>query len=358
MLRVQFMHFNLASRYYVLQFCGWGLLYTVMSLMIYNRPVFVATELLYGAVLVGSTGLGSHLLRCIYRHKLAHASILWQVSSLVVGSVVIAAIAAMLLLGCFFLLTLTDYSFPVPAAQRWFVIKTIFSGNFFNMLLAMLLWSAIYFAVSKVRQLRQTTALLQATQLDALLNQLQPHFLFNALNNIRALILEDQEKARDMLSVLADMLRYNLDPQAGIKVPLQQELTVVHHYLALCSIQFEQRLRYQQHIPAECMPLAVPRLLLQLCVENAVKHGISKLADGGTIEITASIIDNQLSLTVCNDGRLQQASAGIGVGLNNIRQRLALLYQGKASFNLRQQHQTVITEILLPMELPDESTHN
>lgn len=344
------------ASYALLQCSGWGLLYALMSLMIYNRPVFVATELLYGAVLVGSTGLGSHLLRSLYRRKLQQAGVLRQATSLMFGSILVAAVATCLLLLVFFFLSLTPYSFPVPAAQRWFVIKHIFSGNFFNMLLAMSLWSALYFAITKVRQLRQTTALLQATQLDALLNQLQPHFLFNALNNIRALILEDPEKARDMLSILADMLRYNLDPKAGVKVPLVQELEVVQHYLALCSIQFERRLRYQQRIPEHCLSLAIPRLLLQLCVENAIKHGISHLPAGGNIEISARIVDDQLCLTVSNDGQLRQLTDSTGVGLANIRQRLALLYQGKASLTLSQQAQQVITEIRLPMELANEST--
>ncbi|EJI85176.1 putative signal transduction histidine kinase [Alishewanella aestuarii B11] len=346
-----------SASYTLLQYSGWGLLYVLMSLLIYNRQISVATELLYCAVLVGSTALGSHLLRNLYRRKLQQAGVLGQATSLLVGSILIAAVATTLLVMVFFLMSYTEYSFPIPEAQRWFVVKHIFfSGNFLNMLWAMLLWSALYFAITKVRQLRQTTALLQATQLDALLNQLQPHFLFNALNNIRALILEDPEKAREMLSVLADMLRYNLDPRAGVKVPLAQELEVVQHYLALCSIQFEQRLRYQQQIPEACLALAVPRLLLQLCVENAIKHGISQLPAGGCIAISARITDNQLCLTVSNDGQLQPGTTGTGVGLANIRQRLGLLYQGRASLQLTQQQHQVLTEICLPMESLDEST--
>jgi signal transduction histidine kinase len=345
------------ASYTLLQYSGWGLLYVLMSLLIYNRQISVATELLYCAVLVGSTALGSHLLRNLYRRKLQQAGVVGQATSLLIGSFLIAAVATTLLVIVFFLMSYTEYSFPIPEAQRWFVVNHIFfSGNFLNMLWAMLLWSALYFAITKVRQLRQTTALLQATQLDALLNQLQPHFLFNALNNIRALILEDPEKARDMLSILADMLRYNLDPKAGVKVPLVQELEVVQHYLALCSIQFERRLRYQQQIPEHCLSLVVPRLLLQLCVENAIKHGISHLPAGGSIEISARIVDEQLCLTVSNDGQLRQLTDSTGVGLANIRQRLALLYQGKASLTLSQQAQQVITEIRLPMELANEST--
>lgn len=351
------MSFTRRNAYWWLHISGWGLLYALVSLAIYQRPVFVATELLYGLVLVASTATGAHILRLLYKRKLVQAPVNYQVLCLLLGSIVVAALATTLLLAFFFLLTLTDYSFPVPAAQRWFVIKTIFSGNFFNMLMAMLLWSACYFAVTKVRQLSQTTALLKATQLDALINQLRPHFLFNALNNIRALILEDPQKARDMLSVLADMLRYNLDSQASVKVALRDELTVVHHYLALCAIQFEQRLRYEEHIPPDCLALAVPRLLLQLCVENAVKHGISALSAGGCIELRAAIVDGKLQLRVSNDGVLQQPATANGVGLANIRRRLALLYQSNASIRLVQQQQKVLTEICLPLEPIDESSN-
>ncbi|GHG61699.1 hypothetical protein GCM10010919_06430 [Alishewanella longhuensis] len=343
------------ASYALLQCSGWGLLYVLLSLVIYTNPIFVTINLLYAAILVGSTALGSHLLRSIYRHKLQQAGVLRQAACLLFGSILIAVIATSLLVIVFFLISNTQYSFPIPESQRWFVIKRIFSSDFVSMLIAMWLWSALYFAVTKVRQLQQTTDLLQATQLDALLNQLQPHFLFNALNNIRALILEDAEKAREMLSILADMLRYNLDPRAGVKVPLAQELEVVQHYLALCSIQFEQRLHYQQQIPDACLALAVPRLLLQLCVENAIKHGISQLPAGGSIAISARITDNQLCLTVSNDGQLKQDTGGTGVGLANIRQRLDLLYQGRASLQLTQQQQKVLTEICLPMESLDES---
>lgn len=334
-----------------LQWGGWLTLYAVMALVVYNRPVFVETELLYGAVLLGSTGLGSHLLRGFYRRKVTQSVLPVQVAVLVSGSVLFAALATLLLLLTFFALSVSGYSFPIPADQRWFVIKTVFSGNFVNMLMALLFWSAVYFAITKVRQLRQTTALLHASQLDALINQLNPHFLFNAINNIRALILENPDRARAMLAALSDMLRYNLNQQDGVKVTLQQELTIVHNYIALCSIQFEQRLQYREQIASNCNSILLPKLLLQLCVENAVKHGISKLASGGEVMISARLAGPEVVLQVSNHGSLTVAGDKHStVGLKNIRQRLQLLYQDKASIQLYQRGQKVITEIRLPLE--------
>lgn len=341
----------MSKLYGSLQWTMWGLLYCSMAIAVYNRPVFVETELFYGAVLVGVTALGSHLLRGFYRARAASYSVVQQVVTLVAGSVLFAALAAALLLLAVFSLSASGVSFPIPADQRWFVIKTVFSGNFINMLLALLFWSAVYFAFTKVRQLRQTTALLQQTQLDALINQLNPHFLFNAINNIRALILEDTERSRAMLAALSDMLRYNLDSQQGVKVTLAQELSIVQRYIDLCSIQFEQRLSYQQQIEPQCESMLLPKLLLQLCVENALKHGISKLPQGGEISVTATAVERCLILQISHPGTLAPTYHDArGVGIKNIKQRLQLLYHGQASFRLEQRANCVVTQITLPAE--------
>jgi sensor histidine kinase YesM len=333
------------------QWAGWSLLYLLVALIVINRPVFVETELFYAAVLVGAAGAGSHCLRLFYRRKLMHSALPKQSFVLIAGAVIVAAFATLTLVLVFFLLSITEYSFPVPAEQRGFVVKSIIQGNFSNVLLVMLLWSALYFSVTKVRQLRQATALLHRTELDALLSQLNPHFLFNAINNIRALILEDPERARTMLATLSDMLRYNLNSEQGIKVPFHQELETVHAYVALCSIQFEQRLQYSEHIDAGCTDTLIPKFLIQLCVENAVKHGISRCAAGGEIRIEAQVQQDELRIQISNPGLLQTGAVSTtGVGLKNIRQRLQLLYQGNASLRLEQQQDKVIAEIRLPLE--------
>src|SRR5690606_21015377 len=147
-----------------------------------------------------------------------------QVAVLLSGSVLFAALATRLSVVTCFAFSVRGFSFPIPAAQCWFVLKTVFSGTFSNVLMALLSWSPVSFAVTMVCRLRQTPARLHASQLDALINQLNPHFLFNAINDIRALILENPDRARAMLAALSDMLRYNLNQQDGVKVTLQQEL--------------------------------------------------------------------------------------------------------------------------------------
>ncbi|MBV2129755.1 sensor histidine kinase [Arsukibacterium indicum] len=338
--------------YLICQLTGWLLLLSVICIVAWMRVIFTPVEWLYAAVLVGSTAIGSHFIRNGYKAYLRGKNIWQQVCYLTAGSILVAATATLLLIITVLVLAHFGVTNPIPAAQRWFVIRVVFSGNFFNMLLALLFWSALYFSISKVRQLHQTSELLKSSKLDALIHQLNPHFLFNAINNIRALILEDPARARDMLARLADMLRYSLSKDDNPKVTLDAELAIVNEYVALCSIQFEDRLRFVINTELTCRQALVPKLLLQLCVENAIKHGISTEIDGGSIDVTVHCNDSMLDIVISNDGNLQQPENYRGLGLQNIRQRLRLLYPDckQTGLTLQSEHNKVKTHIRIPLE--------
>lgn len=338
--------------YLICQLSGWLLLYALISIAAWMRPIFTEVELLYALVLVGSSAIGSHLIRLGYKKHFRRRTIWQQALYLAISSPLVAAIAAVLLVVTAFALAHFGVTNPIPQAQRGFVARVVFTGNFFNMLMALLFWSTLYFSITKVRQLRQTSELLKSSQLDALKNQLNPHFLFNAINNIRALILEDPARAREMLARLADMLRYSLSKDDQAKVTLSAELAIVNEYIALCSIQFEERLHFSVNAGQNCQQALVPKLLLQLCVENAIKHGISTDIDGGSIDVTVHITNNMLNISIINDGSLDTDANHQGVGLQNIRQRLALLYpdERQAGLTLASEHDKVKTQIRLPLE--------
>ncbi|ALS98939.1 sensor histidine kinase [Lacimicrobium alkaliphilum] len=340
---------KLAS-YWPLQLMSWTAVYLLFCVMILNRPLLIYTEFLYGAILISCTATGSHLTRLMYKRYLLRSPVWLQGMCLITASVLVASLATVVLIVSVFIVSATDFGNPIPASQRLFVISNVFWGNVINMLALMLLWSALYFAVQKVRQLKQTRELLQQSQLDVLINQLKPHFLFNSINNIRALILEDQEKARDMLSSLADMLRYSLSSQSDIKVPVCQEMQFVQDYVALCSIQFEQALQFSAHIEEDCQQALIPRMLLQFCVENAFKHGISQLPDGGKIDLFINRNGQQLVIRLFNDGQIRCNSDTTGIGLRNIQQRLKLLYGEQADLQLSLRDKRVLTHIQLPLE--------
>lgn len=326
------------KRYYFLyQMLGWLFIWSLLVVTIYLRPFFDWTEVVFASVLVGSAGLFSHVMRRLFRKKLQAQSVAVQFIYFAVMSVVGALVAASMLLLVFYLFVQWGVIDPVPPDRWGFMAEHIYVGNSLNMLGALLLWSAFYITLIKVRQLRDTSEALASSQLEVLSQQLNPHFLFNMLNNIRALILEDPSRARDALAQLADMLRYSLQQRDSsdqpVKVSLADELAIAEEYVALCKIQFEERLIYQTNVSEEAKSALVPRMLIQLCIENAIKHGIGLLREGGVIELVAEVEAQQLRITLTNPcpfiEKIKMSGQHTGIGLKNIRDRLRLLYGEK-----------------------------
>ncbi len=166
-----------------------------------------------------------------------------------------------------------------------------------------------------------------------LTSELNPHFLFNCLNGIRALTREDPARSREAIDRLAALLRYSLRHGESQLVPLPEEIAIVTDYLELEKMRLEERLRVSWEIPATADPLFLPPLSLHTLVENAVKHGIAPRPGGGTIAIRLTISKNHCQITVTNDGPYLP-TAGSGTGLANLRQRLELIYNGRATLTV------------------------
>lgn len=236
-------------------------------------------------------------------------------------------------------------------------------GGFFIPLIAVTsagcwMWVMIYEkSVAQRRQSHHQLRQLQLeknyreSQLNLLAGKIDPHFIFNALNNIRALIREDAEKARESILVLSDILRIPL-ASSGSKIPLLDELTLARNYIKLSKIQLEHRLVYAENIDPELTQALIPPMVLQILMENAIKHGISQLPDGGKLVLEVYAVSGKLRCILSNNGSLQKESGqkGFGLGLNNIRERLQLLYGGDASFNLSEKNQVVFATLILPLE--------
>ena len=206
--------------------------------------------------------------------------------------------------------------------------------------------------LGKEKQVRLELALREA-ELRALEAQINPHFLFNCLNSIRALVVEDPPKAQDMITRFATLLRYNLNHDSRHTVPLSAEAEIVADYLALEKVRFEDRLRLQVAIDPGAASLLVPPMILQTLVENALKHGIARLPQGGDLQIRAAARNGTLVLEVENSGELADTGSGdTPVGLNNIRERLRILYGDRASLGLRNgESGRVVATVQIPKEL-------
>lgn len=187
-------------------------------------------------------------------------------------------------------------------------------------------------------QLIRLAGELQAAQLNALKKQLQPHFLFNTLNTVSALMDENISAARKVLSRLGQLLRVTLDKSGQDHVSLERELDHIGNYLGIEAERFRDRLKVSYDIPAEFMHVPVPSLILQPLVENAIKHGPDALHEQVEIRIRAERRENMLMLHVLDSGKgtknvhtvLEQG----GIGLRNVRDRLLLLHPDKATFRI------------------------
>ncbi len=197
-------------------------------------------------------------------------------------------------------------------------------------------WMLLYFALTadaarrdrEVRLAQATTAAIDA-QHRLLVQQINPHFLFNALNTVYALVLEgDNARAQRCLLALSAFMRDSIDRNAPRTVPLSRELASVRHFLEIELIRFGERLHYDESVPSGLLDYNVPALILQPLVENCIKHALSGHAGDMTIWLSASLEQNELVLSVENDGRSppEQDVPVSGVGLNNVRERLHLLY--------------------------------
>jgi hypothetical protein len=197
------------------------------------------------------------------------------------------------------------------------------------------IWTMLYVAITATRRTFEMRVHLREAQLRALEAQVNPHFLFNSLNTIRGMIVEDPSVAQDMVTRLANILRYNLEREKTSTVPLEREIEIVADYLAIESIRFDDRLTVRMEIQPAAAQAQVPSMLIQTLVENAVKHGIGARAEGGEILIRASLVDGALALEIVNSGQLSAPSAqSTQIGLVNARERLRLLYGEQATLHL------------------------
>tara|TARA_B110000881_G_C18490733_1_gene471669 strand:+ start:64 stop:858 length:795 start_codon:yes stop_codon:yes gene_type:complete len=193
---------------------------------------------------------------------------------------------------------------------------------------------------------------LKDAQLSNLTNQLNPHFLFNCLNNIRFVIHENQKKADDMIVTLSELLRYSLECSNKEKVELSTELDIINKYIKLESIQLEQRLTFKLNCSDECLEYLIPPMVLQLMVENAIKHGIEHLTEGGLIELDITQSKDLLLLTVTNDKPMNYSllKESTKLGLKNIKKRLNLLYGDKSSLLIVDNDHEFEAKIIIPKE--------
>lgn len=336
--------------YWVSQLLGW--FFYILVVGIYN--VFtgnqISTELIFSLFAIYATGIFlSHSYRAIIlRYQWLNFPILRLVMHVFMGTLVIGIVGYVLQ---FILL-------EVIIADSYLLSLSDAFQKIINWIFLLWVWSLLYFVFHyidnyKKEQIKnlEWQAAKNQIELNKLKSQLNPHFIFNSMNSIRALVDENPKLAKDAINQLANVLRNSLLMGKEKLISLQEEMKIVNDYLSLEKTRFEERLTIAQHISPESLSYTVPPLMLQTLVENGIKHGISKLPEGGTIEIRSTVKDSNLEIAIYNNGTYDsKKQSETGFGIANTIQRLKLIYGKTACFNISNKENKVLTELTIPQK--------
>ena len=234
--------------------------------------------------------------------------------------------------------------------------KSDLVGIYYNLML-IAIWMLIYIVyhyVEKNRNDQLDRLRLENTvkelELKTIKSHINPHFIFNSLNSIRALVDENPNRARRAITELSNILRSSMQAEKSETVTLERELDIVKDYLALEQMRFEERLKIEFEIDPDTLQQPVPPMMLQTLVENAIKHGISRQVKGGVVRVVACYNNNHMELLVQNTGQLATIINGDGYGIKSTQDRLNLMYQGKAIFDIRNMGTTMVeSKVSLPV---------
>lgn len=237
-----------------------------------------------------------------------------------------------------------------------------------NTSILILLWSLIYFIVHYMENYKKKEiesliweAAVKDYELKTLKSQLNPHFMFNAMNSIRALIEEDPESAKVAITKLSNILRYSLQMERMEKVPLEDEIETVKNYLDLERIRFEDRLKYKLDIDRDTHKVEIPPMMVQTLIENGIKHGIAKRTEGGEVQLKTKMITTsdgpKLKIEIRNSGHFseEQLKSSNGFGVSNTKHRLNLLFGDDAHFSIFNENGD---KVLAEIEIPITSQNN
>ena len=276
------------------------------------------------------------------------------ISSIVTGTIIYAFVFA------------ASYIADTLKPEEFNIIRP-FAGSV-NVSILVLLWSLIYFTFHYMENYRKKEiesliweAAVKDYELKTLKSQLNPHFMFNAMNSIRALIEEDPESAKVAITKLSNILRYSLQMERMERVPLEDEVETVKNYLDLERIRFEDRLKYKLDVDRSTNKIEIPPMMIQTLIENGIKHGIAKRTEGGEINLKTKIMTTsngpKLKIEIRNSGHFseEQLKSSIGFGVSNTKHRLNLLFGDDAQFTIQNENgNTVLAEI----EIPTSSGNN
>ena len=346
--------FFMANRnrvYWISQLSGWSVwaLFNIIGMLSFD--VFSWKKIILFLFLCFAGFCFTHILRnIIIKYSWVNLPLKKIIPRILLSSLVLGIILTLLYFSSQF------FSGVLPPSEIKIGTPFILTANLSSVILV---WLLIYFAVHLFENYKRVEiesliweAAVKDFELKTLKSQLNPHFMFNAMNSIRALIEEDPENAKAALTRLSNILRYSLKMERNETVPLEEEMQTVTDYLALESIRFEERLNYELNIDPRSGKIEIPPMMVQTLVENGIKHGVTKRTEGGKITVNSKMNGSYLIIQIKNSGQIDEHSLrhSKGFGIDNTKQRLNLLYGEKAIFTIKNESpDVVLAEIKIPI---------
>ena len=336
------------------QMAGWGaymLVWTFFYFAIRTKPQPHFLEILITDTFIGL--LVTHTMRVFIRgFGLLNRSLQRQITAILLMSFVFAFINST---GVVAIQTVFEWD---PEQTKKISFLNMVMRQSFGASLFFLIWNLIYFTYHYIQKSRQQQldkirleSLVKELELKTIKAHINPHFIFNALNSIRALVDENPERARTAITELSNILRSSMQAEKLEMAPLERELSIVKDYLALEYIRFEDRLNIEYDIDEDTLDQPVPPMMLQTLVENAIKHGIGKQVSGGVIKIISDFKDDHHELIVQNTGRLDDSINAEGFGIRSTQNRLDLLFGKEAKFELNDLNGGIVeAKITMPVK--------
>jgi len=213
------------------------------------------------------------------------------------------------------------------------------------------LWLVFYLGISSNRDKKILLQQLTEQRLTSLMNQINPHFLFNSLNTIRGMIYENQDKAAELITQLSGLFRYNLASDTKGFTSLAKELEVCQQYLAIEHIRLGERLRVELNTSQTSLAMKIPTMGLLTLVENAVKHGIANLTTGGIVTIKSQVVSDYLQIEVTNPYQQELVNSGTKLGLANLKQRIELMFKPAGTLTQTSDNNMFKITIKIPCEI-------
>ncbi len=343
--------------YWVCQMIGWGGFILLHTFFYFSLEDMQNAYPFFFKNLFLEAGMGlvvTHMMRYVIRStNLLQKNINFQVPLLLVITLVFAV---------FFAATniFAEQTFGIQNPKlATYPYSNLLIRTSFSIFGFLIIWGLLYFAYHYITRSRKEhvdkirlETLVKELELKTIKSHINPHFIFNALNSIRALVDENPERARTAITKLSNILRSSLSADKLETVSLENELAIVKDYLALEQIRFEERLHVDMQIDKDTLCQPVPYMMLQTLVENAVKHGISKTVAGGHVTIVSDFKGDYHELIIRNTGYLNGRAGHEGFGLSSTRNRLHLLYGAKAGFEIKDVgNQEVEAKIILPVTI-------